>query len=207
MVARIALTGRPSSTGSLDAYAAGELPDWALIGPARRAHAGRVAALLGEWAHRLGLDAADVTRWRAAGWLHDALRDAEADALRAEASPPFDSLPDAYLHGPVTADRLAADGIDDAELLDAIRYHTLGRAGLGLLGRALIAADYLEPGRHADPVWRATRRARMPADFDDVVRDVAAAKLRGSADAGTPVRTSFAGFWNSLIAPDDVCPL
>ncbi|MBE1443334.1 bis(5'-nucleosyl)-tetraphosphatase (symmetrical) YqeK [Paenibacillus sp. OAS669] len=38
-------------------------------------------------------------------------------------------------------------GIDDEEILDAIRYHTSGRAGMTLLEKVVCLADYIEPGR------------------------------------------------------------
>jgi predicted HD superfamily hydrolase involved in NAD metabolism len=38
-------------------------------------------------------------------------------------------------------------GIDDPEILDAIRYHTSGRAGMTLLEKVVCLADYIEPGR------------------------------------------------------------
>lgn len=37
--------------------------------------------------------------------------------------------------------------IDDNEILDAIRYHTTGRAGMTLFQKVVFAADYLDPGR------------------------------------------------------------
>ncbi|WP_413308640.1 bis(5'-nucleosyl)-tetraphosphatase (symmetrical) YqeK [Bacillus sp. 1P10SD] len=39
-------------------------------------------------------------------------------------------------------------GITDREILDAIRYHTSGRAGMTLLEMVIYLADYIEPGRH-----------------------------------------------------------
>ena len=38
-------------------------------------------------------------------------------------------------------------GITDAEILDAIRYHTTGRVGMTLLEKVIYLADYIEPGR------------------------------------------------------------
>ncbi|MFC5450305.1 bis(5'-nucleosyl)-tetraphosphatase (symmetrical) YqeK [Paenibacillus aestuarii] len=38
-------------------------------------------------------------------------------------------------------------GIDDEEILDAIRYHTSGREGMTLLDKVVCLADYMEPGR------------------------------------------------------------
>lgn len=38
-------------------------------------------------------------------------------------------------------------GINDAEILDAIRYHTTGRPDLTLLDKIIFMADYIEPNR------------------------------------------------------------
>ena len=38
-------------------------------------------------------------------------------------------------------------GIDDKEILDAIRYHTFGRKGMTLLDKIIYIADYIEPNR------------------------------------------------------------
>ncbi|MFD1705475.1 bis(5'-nucleosyl)-tetraphosphatase (symmetrical) YqeK [Siminovitchia sediminis] len=38
-------------------------------------------------------------------------------------------------------------GIKDEEILNAIRYHTTGRAGMSLLEKIVYIADYIEPGR------------------------------------------------------------
>jgi len=38
-------------------------------------------------------------------------------------------------------------GIEDEEILDAIRYHTTGKAGMSLLSKLIFIADFIEPGR------------------------------------------------------------
>ncbi len=38
-------------------------------------------------------------------------------------------------------------GIEDREVIDAIRYHTSGREGMTLLDKVVCLADYIEPGR------------------------------------------------------------
>jgi len=177
--------------------ARGQLPEWAEASAARRAHMERVADLLGEWARALGLDGPDVERWRAAGWLHDSLRDAPAERLRPRAGR-FGDLPYKVLHGPAAAARLEEDGCSDGELLDAIRYHTLGHPSLGRLGRALIAADYIEPGRKTHEEWRAGLRERARSDLDGVVRDVLRAKLERGLEAGLPLAIELVELWNVM---------
>lgn len=51
-------------------------------------------------------------------------------------------------HAPVGAYLVEKEaGINDAEVLDAIRYHTSGRENMTLLDKVIYVADYIEPGR------------------------------------------------------------
>ncbi|GAA0482933.1 bis(5'-nucleosyl)-tetraphosphatase (symmetrical) YqeK [Salinibacillus aidingensis] len=51
-------------------------------------------------------------------------------------------------HGPAGAYLVKQKyGIEDQEILDAIRYHTTGRAHMGKLEKIVFLADYIEPGR------------------------------------------------------------
>ncbi|MDQ0174212.1 bis(5'-nucleosyl)-tetraphosphatase (symmetrical) YqeK [Bacillus chungangensis] len=52
-------------------------------------------------------------------------------------------------HAPVGAYLVEKEaGIDDQEILDAIRYHTTGRRNMSLLEKVIYLADYIEPGRY-----------------------------------------------------------
>lgn len=190
--------GAPPS--GFDRAAAGQLPEWARVRPERRAHIARVAALMEQWARALGLPDEERRRWRAAAWLHDALRDADPDELRDQVPPGCRSLPGPLLHGPAAAARLRAEGLRDEALLNAVGYHTLGHPALDAVGRALYLADFLESGRTFLPVWRASLRARMPAAAPAVLRDVAAARLRHLLERGHPIRPETLAFWNALAA-------
>jgi len=184
----------------LEAAADGRLPEWARAGEARRAHIARVAALMDGWAHALDLDEHDCRRWRAAAWLHDVVRDAPASELRPHAGAEFDGLPGKLLHGPAAATLLRAEGVDDEPLLCAVAFHTLGDASFDTLGRALYAADFLEPGRTFDPEMRAVLRARMPHALDEVVLDILRARITHLMDAGSTIHPRTIGFWNTLAA-------
>lgn len=183
-----AASPRPAPHPLVAAAARGELPAWAVAGARRREHMARVAELLGAWATALALPAADSTRWRAAGYLHDALRDERPEVLRgALPAKARSDLPDAILHGPAAAERLRAAGVDDAELLEAIACHTLGGVGLGRLSRALYVADYVEPGRGYATAWHASIRERMPADLDAVLLEVVRERVRRGRESGKVV--------------------
>ncbi len=170
----------------------GHLPPWTVAKPKRREHMGRVAALMHEWAQGLGLSAADVARWTAAGWLHDTLRDADADDLRPAVPAEYRELPGKLLHGPAAAERLT--GQADDEIVAAVRCHTVGSPKFGTLGRALYLADFLEPGRTFDPEWTAQLRARMPREMDGVLREVVEARIGHVVKNGATVHPETKAF-------------
>jgi 2-amino-4-hydroxy-6-hydroxymethyldihydropteridine diphosphokinase len=186
-----------ASTDVLRRAASGELPGWAAATPERREHIARVAALMDEWAAALGLGEAERERWRAAAWLHDSLRDADPEQLRAELDPEYADFPGPLLHGPAAAARLAA--AVDAEVADAIRYHTLGHPRLSELGRALYLADFLEPGRDFAVEWREGLRGRMPGELPAVLIEVVAARIRHLLEQRNPIRPETAAFWSTLV--------
>lgn len=183
----------------IEAAAQGTLPEWAAVSPGRRAHMARVSELLDAWAAALGLPESERCRWRAAGFLHDALREVAPDALRAKVPRAQSSLPGPILHGPAVAERLRAQGVLDGELLFALAYHTLGNASLGTLGRALYVADFLEPGRDFMPEWREGLRARMPAELDSVTREIVGARILYVVDRGLDLLPDIVEFWNVLV--------
>lgn len=178
------------------AAASGRLPDWAVVSASRRQHIERVAELMDGWAERAGLADEERERWRAVAYLHDALRDAPPERLRAWVD---EEMPDALLHGPAAAARLRSEGVEDEELLDAIAHHTVGAPTFERLGRALYAADFLEPGRTFLPEERAELRHRVPAELDEVVRDVARLRIRDLERRGRPVSPRTQEFWNGLV--------
>ena len=176
----------------------GQLPSWAALGEKRRRHVERVAGLLDDWAVAGSLPPAERTRWIAAGYLHDAVREKPEAELRALLSGEERELPEPLLHGPAAAELLRREGVDDRELLLAVAYHTLGHAELGRTGYALLAADFLEPGRDLANEWRAGLRARMPGEMADVVKEILAARIIHLVEHGRPVRRETMAFWNRI---------
>ncbi len=172
------------------------LPPWAEVSAARRGHIARVTALMAVWAAALGVPPVEAAAWRDAGLWHDALRDAPEETLRTltgDAASPAKTL-----HGPAAAARLARDGERRADVLDAIRHHTIGHRDWGRTGRALYMADFLEPGRtfaHAD---RAFLAAQVPHDFDGVFRQVVRARIEWALREGHAVFEPTLTLWNSL---------
>lgn len=68
-------------------------------------------------------------------------------------------------------------GIDDEEILDAIRYHTSGRVQMTLLDKIVCLADYIEPGRDFPSV--------------DLIREIAEHSLEKALIAGFDSTISF----------------
>ena len=109
---------------------------------------------------RFGLD---IPRIRLAALLHDLFRDidlSEAGEYAAKlgyAADAHELANPVLLHGPIAALWVEEHlHIEDAEILEAIRYHTTGAEGLRPLGVILYIADGLEPLRD----FQAARRLR-----------------------------------------------
>lgn len=68
-------------------------------------------------------------------------------------------------------------GVQDVEVLDAVRYHTSGRIGMTLLDKIVCLADYIEPGREFPGV--------------DHIRELAEKSLEDALIAGFDSTISF----------------
>ena len=128
--------------------------------------------------------------------LHDGLKDATLDELHAIAG---DGWPDPVVHAPACAERLAADGVEDGSLLDAIRYHPVGHPDLDDLGEYLILADYLEPGRSGGARKRSRLRDRLPGDRDEVLTELVRQRFGRLLDRDRPLMSCSVDFWNRLV--------
>ncbi len=143
-------------------------------------HSLSVAAHLCSYGASLGLDPVVM---ETAGILHDccrALSDAEMLAQAArygiEVTYPCDERP-LLLHGPVGAEYVRRElGIDDADIQEAIRWHTTGHPGIGLLAQALFVADFSEPLRKY-PEAGIARDILQSQGFPEALRYVARTKL------------------------------
>ncbi|MEA4922080.1 MAG: bis(5'-nucleosyl)-tetraphosphatase (symmetrical) YqeK [Eubacteriaceae bacterium] len=68
-------------------------------------------------------------------------------------------------HGKIAAAAMERDwNIDDEEILDAVSYHTTGRAGMTLLDKVIYLADAIEPGRDYPGVDHLRRLADSDLD-------------------------------------------
>jgi predicted HD superfamily hydrolase involved in NAD metabolism len=108
----------------------------------------------------------DAYRARLAALLHDAAREMGpdeflnlADTWRLQVGDPERQSPK-LLHGPVAAGLAKRElGVDDEEVLEAVRAHTTGRPGMGPLALVLYVADKVEPARDYPSVGRLRKLA------------------------------------------------
>jgi HD superfamily phosphohydrolase YqeK len=135
-------------------------------------------------------------RWLRAVYLHDALRDAPEQMLLTLADDRWHQP--SLLHGPAAAEYAARDGEQDPGVLSAARFHSVGWAGWDRVGHILYLADYLEPGRAFREEERRVMAARVPAEIDRVLREVAAERLRWIVSSGWPLIPETVEFWNVL---------
>jgi HD superfamily phosphohydrolase YqeK len=173
-----------------------QLPAWAVASPKRREHIGRVTALLDHWADAMAIPASERAAWHDVGLLHDALRDAEAPLLRSLSRD--STAPVEILHGPAAAAHLESLGELRRDVLDAIRWHTLGNPGWARTGQALFMADFLEPGRKFMVSERAWLAQLVPDDFSGVFRQVVKSRLEWSLREGKGLHPETVAMWNAV---------
>jgi HD superfamily phosphohydrolase YqeK len=173
-----------------------DLPSWAQVSEKRRAHVARVTALLVDWAKDMKVSGEERRAWIDAGRYHDALKDApEAEQRKLAGNVAFEPE---MLHGPAAAARMLQDGETRGDVLDAVRYHTVGYLDWNRTGHALYMADFLEPGRKFSRRDRAFLAAQVPHDFEGVFRQVVRARLEWSLHEGHSLFPETVSLWNSL---------
>ena len=144
----------------------------------RYGHTLRVAQTAEDLARAHGVDPG---RARLAALLHDAARERSseeflglAEDLGLGVGGPERESPK-LLHGPVAAELARRElGVEDGEVLEAIRAHTTGRPGMGPLSLVLYVADKIEPARDYPSVEHLRQLARRD------LRAAAAESLRRS---------------------------
>ena len=117
----------------------------------RYAHTLRVAGTAERLAELHGLD---PKKARLAGLLHDAAREKGKEELlqvadeQGIAMSEFECRQPILLHGPVAAELAREDlGVEDEEVLEAVRAHTTGEPEMSPIALVLYIADKIEPGR------------------------------------------------------------
>lgn len=141
-------------------------------------HIDRVVALVGPLVRRHGGDAAAQARTLLAAQGHDLLRAVDGAQLlrRAEqrgmAIEPAERAEPVLLHGPLGALELRERfGVEDAAVLDAVRWHTTGHPAFGPEAWAVFVADKIEP-------WKIARWPALREVAESAARSLEAAAAR-----------------------------
>ncbi len=136
--------------------------------PERIPHVEGVRDLAMHWARLKGLDPAGL---EAAAYYHDLTKyDPLAfhfDVFDAHQKANWKSLPEFMMHG-YSASLLAEDDGLSKSLVDAIKYHTTGRAQMSLEEKILMLADKIEPSRPYEEA--AQLRSIAETDFEKAFR-------------------------------------
>ena len=119
-----------------------------------------------------GRHGADAGRAGIAGLIHDVAKDCDDGELLAKARKfglavdPIESAKPYLLHAAVGARMLAAEyGIEDEEILSAVKKHTFGDAKMSKLDKIVFLADVIEPGRDFDGLPEIRRLAGVDLDM------------------------------------------
>lgn len=160
-------------------------------------HVRAVVRLASELAVRNGEDPACA---EAAGWLHDWLRPLararlasmfRARGIRLDAA--TRAVPSIW-HGIAAAAEAPRLGVFTEPVLEAVRWHSTGRRGLGRLGRIIFVADFCARDR-VFPEADAGRRIALRS-LDLGVRYVLASKLAWLRAQGFTPHPAMVGFWS-----------
>jgi 2-amino-4-hydroxy-6-hydroxymethyldihydropteridine diphosphokinase len=176
-----------------------QLPAWARVSARRLEHIERVVALLEMWADDMRLPPDETTNWIDAGRFHDALRDASEAELEDILGDQWARITPPSRHGHAAAEMLERDGDARRDVLQAVRWHTVGFEGWQRTGKALFMAVYLEPGRKVDREARAELAARVPHEFERVFVEVARDRLSYLISRNLHIFPETVAMWNSLV--------
>lgn len=176
-----------------------------LLTPERFRHSLRVADTAEKLAWMTGVEPAMV---RIAALLHDrakALAEAELFRLAENSQWEIDeiefSLP-RILHAPVSADLAREEfNISDQEVLEAIRFHTIGVPGMGEMAKVIYAADVIEPGR--DFPGAEQLRKKMSGPLNSLVVAISNHSIKYNIDQGRLIHPNTLLLRNSLLGGEE----
>lgn len=168
-----------------------------------RDHIYRVRDLAQELASRHGIDPG---RAELAVLAHDVARavpGAElldlATQMDLSVGPVERRLP-VLLHGPVGAESLRRDeGLGDAEILQAVTWHSTGHPDLGPLGKLVFIADKLDPQKAAAYPYQPELRHMADEDLGTAVLGFLSREVVGHINRREPVHPASIETINSLL--------
>lgn len=157
--------GVPEAAPSWSLIAKVEEAAKTMLSPGRFLHSRNAAVLAWDICRRFGEDG---TAAYLAGIAHDICKSRPEVPAEAAGS---GGKGGAALHGEAAAGFLAGHfGVEDPEILNAVRYHTTGAAGMGVAAKAVYIADKIEPSRR--DVRPELRELDRYADLDSLFEAV-----------------------------------
>jgi predicted HD superfamily hydrolase involved in NAD metabolism len=154
--------------------------------PERFLHSLNVAQTAAGLANHFG---ADIKRAEVAGLVHDCVKDLPASVQLKMAEnfgillDDIEKLEPALIHGPLGAVYAReAYGIQEEDILRAVRMHTTGDVNMTLLDKIIFISDYIEPARSFPGVEELRKKACIDLDeavllaFDSTIKYVLARK-------------------------------
>lgn len=113
----------------------------------------------------------DIDKARIAGLVHDCVKNMKDGQLIEVARLHGIQLDEIYLQNPSILHGLVGSiiarevmGIEDEDILSAIRYHTTGRKNMSILEKIIYIADYIEPLRKFNGVEELRSLSEMDLD-------------------------------------------
>ena len=171
----------------------------------RYEHVKRVAKCAVELAKIYGVP---VEKVETSAWLHDVAKffnlSVMVDLTRGKYPEVADKMSQstAVLHGFAGAEFVRQNyelfGIDDEEILDGIKYHTIGCENMSTLAKIIYLADAIEEKRSWEGVEKARELAKT--DLDEAIKFEIEEKLKYLLAKDSIIHPNVIKFRNSIIA-------
>ena len=153
----------------------------------------------------------DVEKVAASAWLHDVAKFFDLSVMidltkgkypEVENKENKMSRSTAVLHGFAGAEFVRQNyelfGIDDEEILDGIKYHTIGKENMSTLAKIIYLSDAIEEGRSWEGVETARELAKT--DLDKAIKFEIEEKLKYLLSKDSIIHPNIIKFRNSIIA-------
>ena len=148
----------------------------------------------------------DAQKARVGALLHDLARARRPEELLAMAEGfgigvgALEERMPIFLHGPIAAS-LAREryGVEDPEILEAVRAHTTGRAGMGPVARVVFLADKLDPTKDRRYPFNSEVREVARSDLDQAIRLFLDGDISGHVGRGGVVHPGSVELRNELV--------
>lgn len=105
----------------------------------------------------------------------------------------------AVLHAPAGAELARIEyGIDDYDILEAIRYHTLGHPEMGITAQIIYAADFIEEGRNFEGLKEIQKAVKE--DLSRGIYLITSSSIKYQINAGNPIHSYTNKLRNKFLA-------